>query len=134
MMSMLGIFHRLLRLCVELPLRCIFFTYYVVVYLVVEMPRWRTAAGHRIHPGTAQRTGLWCICAIAQGRRVSQNLIAFLSCLKSSGYNVLLVNNGNLSSDLINGFLPHCHSVIERPHGGRDFGGYKWGTRALLSM
>ncbi len=128
------IFYRCLRLCVELPLRGIFFTYYAFVYLLVERPRWKSAAGSRVHLGTAQPTGLWCIFAVAQGRRVSANLIAFLSCLKDAGYNVILVNNGNLSPELISKFLPYCHSVIERPRGGRDFGGYKWGTQRLSKM
>lgn len=134
MRSLFGIFYRLPQLCVEMTLRCILLTYYVVVYLLVEMPRWKSAAGHLVHLGTAQRTGLWCIFAIAQGRSISPNLIAFLSCLKTAGYNVLLVNNGSLSPDLVGSFLPHCHSVIERPRGGRDFGGYKWGTSVLLTL
>jgi len=131
MISLLRIASRCLRLSVELPLRGMLLTYYLAVFLVAERPRWKSAAGSRVHRGTAQATGLWCIFAVAQGRRVSQNLIAFLSCLKDAGYNVILVNNGNLSRELANNFLPYCHSVVERPRGGRDFGGYKWGTRAI---
>jgi len=123
-----------LRLGVELTSRSVLLIYFLLVYFIVEKPRWRSVASHQVHLGTGQRTGLWCIFAIAQGRRISQNLIAFLSCLKAAGYNVILVNNGRLSPSLISSFLPHCHSVIERPHGGRDFGGYKWGTNVLLNM
>ena len=109
-------------------------TYYLIVYLLVEMPRWKFAVGHRVRSGTPQSTGLWCILAAARGRQVSENLIAFLSCLQQAGYNVILVNNGNLPEELTAEYLPYCHSVIEKPRGGRDFGGYKWGTKALRDV
>ncbi len=125
---------RVLRLGVELPLRGILSAYYLILYFVAERPLWKSAAGARVHPGTTQPTGLWCIFAIAPGRRISQNLIAFLSCLKDAGYNVILLNNGAMPNELTGHFLPYCHSVIERPLGGRDFGGYKWGTQTLFKL
>jgi hypothetical protein len=108
--------------------------YYLIVYALVEMPRWKFAVGHRVRYGAPQSSGLWCILATAQGGQVSENLIAFLSCLQQAGYNVILINNGNLADALIVEYLPYCHSVIERPRGGRDFGGYKWGTTALCDL
>ena len=123
-----------LWLGVELTLRCVLYTYFVIVYVLVELPRSKSAAGCRVHFGSSQPTGLWCIFAVAQKRRVSANLIAFLDCLKGAGYNVILVNNGNLAPGLTSSLLPYCHSVVERPRGGRDFGGWKWGTNALPEM
>ena len=131
---LLRVVYLCLRLGVELLLRSILLTYNLFVFFLVERPRWRSPAGSRVHLAAAQPTGLWCIFAVAQGRRVSQNLLAFLSCLKHTGYNVILVNNGNLSPELVSNFLPYCHSVIERPSGGRDFGGYKWGTQVLSKI
>ena len=72
MTPFLRVVYLCLRLGVELPLRVIFLTYYLVAFLLVERPRWKSAAGSRVHPGTTQPTGLWCIFAVAQGRRVSQ--------------------------------------------------------------
>jgi hypothetical protein len=132
--SLLRVAYRIVGFCAELVFRCIFTMYYVISYLLVEMPRWQFSIGHRVHSGTSQSTGLWCILATAQGRQVSENLIAFLSCLQQAGYNVILVNNGNLVEELSGEFLAYCHSVIEKPRGGRDFGGYKWGTKALCDL
>jgi hypothetical protein len=126
--------YRTVGFSVELIFRYIFAIYYLIVYVLVEMPRWKFAVGHRVHPGAAQPTGLWCVLATAQGKQVSENLIAFLLCLQQAGYNVILVNNGNLAEELTAEYLPYCHSVIERPRGGRDFGGYKWGTKALCDL
>ncbi len=134
MTAFLRVVYFCLRLGVELPLRGILLIYYLLVFLLIERPRWKSAASSRVHLAATQPTGLWCIFAIAQGRRVSQNLLAFLSCLKEAGYNVILVNNGDLSPEISSNFLPYCHSVIERPRGGRDFGGYKWGTQTLSKM
>lgn len=41
------------------------------------------------------------------------------------------MNNGNISDLLTRFYLPLCHSIIERPYGGRDFGSYKWATKFL---
>jgi Rhamnan synthesis protein F len=123
-----------LKFCVELTFRCILMTYYLFVYVFVEMPMRRLEVGYRVHSGTSQPTGRWCIFAIAQKSAVSTNLSAFLSCLRDVGYNVILVNNGNLSDNLTSRYLPYCHTIIERSYGGRDFGSYQWGTRTLRSM
>jgi len=134
MAPLLRLLYRCVYFSVELIFGFVILIYYLIIYLFAEMPRWKFAVGHRVHPGAPQSTGLWCILATAQGRQVSENLIAFLSCLQQAGYNVILVNNGNLADALLVGYLPYCHSVIERPRGGRDFGGYKWGTKALCDL
>ena len=134
MTSLLRVAYQTVVFCVELVFRCILTTYYIITYLLLEMPRWKLAAGGRVRSGTPQPTGLWCVFATAQRRPTSENLIAFLSCLQNAGYNVILINNGNLADALTTEYLPYCHSVIERPRGGRDFGGYKWGTKALCDL
>lgn len=131
---MLRVSYRTVGFCIELVFRCIFAMYYIITYFLVEMPRWKFAASGRVHSGTQKPTGLWCIFATAQGRQVSDNLLAFLDCLQNAGYNVMLINNGSLIGELTGKFLPYCHSVIERPRGGRDFGGYKWGSKALCDL
>jgi hypothetical protein len=132
---------RLLRLLsrialfpVEHVIRAIFATYYVLIYYLIELPNAMLRTGSRTESGISLPTELWCIFAISQQRRISNNLIAFLVCLKKFGYNVILVNNGACSDELVKAFLPHCHTVIIKPHGGRDFGGYKWGTTFLRSI
>ena len=134
MMPLLRILYRCLQFGVEAICGLTLSVYYLIVYALVEMPRWKFAVGHRVRYGAPQSSGLWCILATAQGGQVSENLIAFLSCLQQAGYNVILINNGNLADALIVEYLPYCHSVIERPRGGRDFGGYKWGTTALCDL
>jgi len=134
MTPLLRILYRVLLFCVELVFRCILMIYYLLSYLFVEMPIRRLAVGYRRHAGTALPTGLWCIFASAQRGHVSKNLMVFLDNLKSYGYNVILVNNGSLSDELTTRFLPYCHSVIERPRGGRDFGSYQWGTKTLREL
>ena len=132
--SLLHVAYRTAGFCIELVFRCIVATYYFVTYFLVEMPRWKFAVGHLAHSGTPQSTGLWCIFATAQDKQISDNLIAFLSCLQNAGYNVILVNNGNLAAEFRKKLTPYCHSVIEKPRGGRDFGGYKWGTKVVYDL
>src|SRR5215472_15756150 len=124
--------YRRLCFCLELSFRCAFVIYFFLAYVLVEKPMRVLQIGYRVHAGMPQPTGLWCIFAVAQAGRVSRNLIAILGCLKTAGYNVVLVNNGTLSPELVRSLLSHCHSVIERPRGGRDFGGYKWATNSVV--
>jgi Rhamnan synthesis protein F len=109
-------------------------TYFVLVFVFIEMPRARLKIGLRLHPGTPLASELWCIFAIAQKTRFSQNLATFLHYLRDAGYNIILINNGSLSPGLISHYLPLCHTIVERPHGGRDFGSYKWGSRWLCDL
>jgi Rhamnan synthesis protein F len=134
MTPLLRIFYRYLRFCVELVFRVILMTYYLLAYLLAEMPMRKLAVGYRTHSGALQKTGLWCIFAIAQDKYTSNNLIAFLSCLREAGYNVILVNNGRLSDHLVSTYLPYCHTIVERPRGGRDFGGYQCATKILRAL
>jgi len=91
----------------------LWYRYYVVEKLHVRPP---TA-----HKGTAQATGLWCICAInlmrggKAPRRVSPNLLAFFDCLKLAGYNLIVVHNGDCPTHLVDMLLPFCHTVLIRP-------------------
>ncbi|HTV27774.1 MAG TPA: rhamnan synthesis F family protein [Xanthobacteraceae bacterium] len=84
--------------------------------------------------GSPLGSGRWCIFAINQGRQISSNLLAFLACLRDTGYDIILVNNGRFPERSITVFLPHCHTIIAKPRGGRDFGGYKWATKHLAEM
>jgi Rhamnan synthesis protein F len=128
------ILYRIARTLFILTFRWLFSIYYVLFYYIFEMPRARMGIGFRRHPGTPGITGLWCIFAISQRTQISKNLITFLSCLQRVGYNVILINNGPSSNELVTAYLPYCHTVIEKPSGGRDFGGYKWGTEFLRRM
>jgi hypothetical protein len=101
------------------------------VFYLVEVPRARSRQSLRELAGAALPTGLWCIFAVSQRKHLSNNLLSFLACLKAAGYNVVLVNNGLCSASLAEALLPYCHTIIMKPHGGRDFGGYQWATRFL---
>ncbi len=93
-------------------------------------------AGHRAScpSGNAFGGGLWCVYAVRQTNQVSKNLVSCLICLRRAGYNTVLINNGRLCDKLVDAYLPYCHTVILKPCGGRDFGGYKWGTQFLASL
>lgn len=123
------------RFCEELPLRLAFYIYYTLAYLFVEMPRRRRGRDYRLHhSGALNRTGLWCILAAAQYGQVSNNLLAYLACLKRAGYNIILVNNGPMPEHLTTRYLDLCHTVVERAYGGRDFGSYQCATRLLRAI
>jgi hypothetical protein len=107
-------------------------TYYQIIYYLVEKPRRRPSVPHR--GITPQSTGLWCICAIYQRRRISPNLMAFFTCLRDAGYNVIAVHNGPLDDALITELKSVCHTVLVRSTGGRDFGSHKYGTAYLASL
>jgi rhamnan synthesis protein F len=107
-------------------------TYYQFQYYLVEKPRRRPPVPHR--GVETQPTGLWAICAIYQRRRVSGNLMAYLTCLRNTGYNVIAVHNGPLDQSLIDVLKTVCHSVLVRTSEGRDFGSHKYGTAYLSSL
>ena len=134
MNRLLYLIYRIIRYGYFSNLRAVFATYYLFVYFLSERPKARRQTGLRETSGQAQQTGFWCIFAISQRRQVSKNLIAALNCFRDLGYDVILINNGGLSPELVTAYLPYCHSVVERPHGGRDFGGYQWGTEFLRRL
>jgi len=106
--------------------------YYHLKYYLVESPQRRPP---RVHRGVeTQPTGLWCCCAIYQRRKISANLMAFLTCLRNAGYNIVAVHNGPLEDSLVNHLLAVCQSVLVRTPGGRDFGSHKYGTEYLNSL
>lgn len=115
-------------------LQIVFATFYITLYYVWENPRAKLKVGLRDYLGTSIDNGLWCIYAVRLGNDVSKNLITCLICLQRAGYNVILVNNGPLSDTSAAACLPYCHTVIAKPYGGRDFGGYKWGTQFLAGL
>ncbi len=131
MNRLLYLIYRIIRYGYFSIFRLVFATYYFFVYFLSERPKARRQAGLRETSGPAQQTGFWCIFAISQRRQVSKNLLAALDCFQQLGYDVILINNGALAPELVSGYSPYCHSVVERPHGGRDFGGYQWGTEFL---
>lgn len=134
MNRLLYLIYRIIRYGYFSIFRAVFATYYLFVYFLSERPKARRQTGLRETSGQAQQTGFWCIFAISQRRQVSKNLIAALNCFRDLGYDVILINNGGLSPELVTAYLPYCHSVVERPHGGRDFGGYQWGTEFLRRL
>jgi hypothetical protein len=92
----------------------------------------RRRHGLRFYEGDGQPSGLWCVFATRERRQPSDNLVVFLSNLKSAGYNILLVNNGPLDEAVAAVYRPHCHTVVAKPPGGRDFGSYQWASAHLL--
>jgi hypothetical protein len=122
------------RQTLTIVLQLAFATFYITLYYVWQNPRMKRRIGLREYPGTSFDNGLWCIYAVRVGNAVSKNLITCLTCLQRAGYNVILVNNGRLSDRSAAACLPYCHTVIARPYGGRDFGGYKWGTQFLADL
>lgn len=122
------------RGALKVVLQFVFAVFYVSLYHLWENPRAKLGAGLSVYPGSAKPSGLWCIYAVRLGNQISKNLVTSLLCLQSAGYNILLVNNGRLAAKLVDAYLPYCHTVILKPPGGRDFGGYKWGTRFLRSL
>jgi hypothetical protein len=126
--------YRIVRSLVEFICRGVAAGYYTLIYVFIESPKIRHNRGLHIEAGTSLNTELWCIFAIYQRNQISNNLVAFLVQIRNEGYNVILVNDGSCSGELIQAFLPHCHTVINKPPGGRDFGAYKWGTEFLSRL
>lgn len=131
MLRLLRGIYRLFYYLTKMLLRIGFAVFFISWYYIFEYPRRRLAIGVQVHPGSPQATGLWCIFAVSQNTKLSQNLIKTLSCFHLVGYNVILINNGRGTKEFIEASLPYCHTVILKPYGGRDFGGYKWGTEFL---
>ncbi len=134
MESLVRSIQRFVRFFVEFALKFIFATFYRLTYYVVELPSAKFGTIRVTESGVFLQTGLWCIFATSLNNRPSNNLVTFLMCLKQVGYNVLLINNGQRSDELVKILLPQCHSVVTRPYGGRDFGSYKCGTKMLREM
>lgn len=87
------------------------------------------------YPGGARHdSGLWCIFAHRQGPMRSANLAAYFAALNEARYNIVLVNNGSLESDLANWLAAQCHTLIVKSYGGRDFASYQIGTRLLREL
>jgi hypothetical protein len=122
------------RGALKVVLQFVFAVYYVSLYHLWENPRAKLGAGLSVYPGSSCPSGLWCVYAVRLGNQISKNLVTSLMCLQGTGYNVVLINNGRLSRKLVEAYLPYCHTVILKPPGGRDFGGYKWGTRFLRTV
>ena len=123
--------HFITRSLLLLPGQVCVWTYFWAKYWLVEKPRRQPP---KLYHGHSQPTGLWCICAIYQPKRVSPNLIAYLACLRDAGYNVIAVHNGKGAPDLVEALTPFCHTVMLRSPGGRDFGSYREGTLYLNEL
>ena len=126
--------YRVVRSLVEFICRSVAAGYYSLIYVFIELPKIRHNRGLHTEAGTSLNTELWCIFAIYQRDQISNNLVTFLMQIRNEGYNVILVNDGSCSGELIHAFLPHCHTIINKPPGGRDFGAYKWGTEFLSRL
>ena len=122
------------RGALKILLQFVFALFYISLYHLWEHPRAKLGAGLLVYPGSSCRSGLWCVYAVRLGSQISKNLVTSLTCLQRAGYNTVLVNNGRLSGKLVDAYLPYCHTVIQKPPGGRDFGGYQWGTRFLRGL
>lgn len=129
-----GPIYRLLRCSAEYVCRKVASFYYVLRYFMVEARNRLPDQDVRAETGTLLSTGLWCIVAIHQRGQVCQNLTAFVKRLQHSGYNVILINDGPCSREMISGLLRYSYAVISRSEGGRDFGSYKLATQFLRQL
>jgi hypothetical protein len=134
MTSLFRVVYLLGRGILKLVLQVAFAIFYICLYHLWENPRARLGVGLSVYPGSSCRGGLWCVYAVRLGNQVSRNLVTSLICLQRAGYNTVLINNGRLPAKLVDACLPYCHTVILKPTGGRDFGGYKWGTQFLRDL
>jgi hypothetical protein len=134
MISLIRVIYLVARGTLKIFLQFAFAIFYVTLYHLWEHPKAKLGIGLRVHQGTSFGGGLWCVYAVRQTNQVSKNLVSCLICLRRAGYDTVLINNGRLSDKLVDAYLPYCHTVILKPCGGRDFGGYKWGTQFLASL
>jgi Rhamnan synthesis protein F len=134
MIGLLRVIYLVARGTLKVFLQSLFAMFYISLYYLWENPKAKFGIGLRVYRGSPFGGGFWCVYAVRQRNQASKNLLSSLICLRRSGYNTVLINNGPLSDKLVDAYLPYCHTVILKPCGGRDFGGYKWGTRFLARL
>ena len=71
------------------------------------------------------------LATFLQQDTISRNLVDFLKYMKENNFNIVLVNDGIINSNIKKIIKPYCYLISERKNLGADFASYKFGFEIL---